>query len=450
MAILLFAMLAGTILAGYFTPREHILQLFSLWTFLFAAFTGILYLVRTGKHIQTVIAGAFIIRLTLLFMTPNLSPDYIRFIWDGQLISHGINPFSHLPPGVYPAHTESIPLADTLFSQLNALQRSNYTCYPPFNQAFFYMAALLFPGNLTGNIIVLRLFIILADLGTVLTGIKILKLTKKPVKHILFYAINPLVILELTGNLHFEGIMIFFLTLALYFMLKSRYGRAAIALSLSISVKLIPLIFIPVFIKKTGLKKGIFFTAITALLTLILLLPVIPHGNHAGFLKSITLYFQNFEFNASIFYILRYIGFQTKGYDRIALYGPALSVISLVVIIGISLIRKNSKPLIFIHSLLFIHTVYYLLAMVVHPWYIIPVLALSVFGNYRFPLVWSFTIFFTYYSYTGIPYKENMWIIFFEYVCLAGMFIHEVLKMSKHNGSVPSIRKWFSKAMLFW
>jgi hypothetical protein len=52
----------------------------------------------------------------------------------------------------------------------------------------------------------LRVFILLAEIGT---------LTKISENHtktsVAFYAFNPLIILELTGNLHFEAVVILFL-----------------------------------------------------------------------------------------------------------------------------------------------------------------------------------------------------------------------------------------------
>ena len=40
---------------------------------------------------------AVLARFILLFSTPNLSDDIFRFIWDGRLLNHGINPFEQLP-----------------------------------------------------------------------------------------------------------------------------------------------------------------------------------------------------------------------------------------------------------------------------------------------------------------------------------------------------------------
>jgi exodeoxyribonuclease VII large subunit len=59
------------------------------------------------------------------------------------------------------------------------------------------------------------------------------------------YALNPLIIIELTGNLHPEAIMILFLVLASILALSNRIALAAIPFGFAVSTKFIPVLFIP-------------------------------------------------------------------------------------------------------------------------------------------------------------------------------------------------------------
>jgi uncharacterized membrane protein len=72
---------------------------------------------------------------------------------------------------------------------------------------------------------------------------------------VFIYALNPLVIIELTGNLHFEAVMIFFTLLSVWLLVTNKWILASLALTLAISAKLLPIIFLPLlFITLVGKK----------------------------------------------------------------------------------------------------------------------------------------------------------------------------------------------------
>jgi alpha-1,6-mannosyltransferase len=156
------------------------------------------------------VSVSILLRLIFLFALPNLSDDFCRFIWDGRLTVSGLNPYLVLPTD-FPENA--------LFSHLNSPQY--YTVYPPVSQYIFAFSAWVFPENILGSVIVMRVFIILADIGCIL-------LLKKLTKNYLWYAFNPLVIIELTGNLHFEGVMLCWFLLALYVLVEMRQRDKAI------------------------------------------------------------------------------------------------------------------------------------------------------------------------------------------------------------------------------
>ncbi|MBE2207161.1 MAG: DUF2029 domain-containing protein [Saprospiraceae bacterium] len=434
-------LLAALSAAGYFalgqTGRTHFSTLLALYIVLFVLFLLLVRQIKMADAVRFGIGCSLVLQLVLLFHLPNLSDDYFRFIWDGQLITHGINPYSALPPEVLDVIAPTAPMSEELFARLNELQRSNYTCYPPFNELFFVLPAWIFPQSILANVVLMRLFIIAANLGTALLGLRVLRALGRPESDVLYFALNPLVVVELAGNLHFEALMVFFLVAALHFAVRKRHLSAGAALALSASVKLAPLMLIPLFFRFFGFRKWTAFAAVTVGLTLLLFLPVPVLGGVEGFFKSIGLYFNNFEFNAGIFYGLKQLGYWFSGRNMIAVIGPALSVVTLGIIFYLTFFRKNEAPGTLISSLLLAMTAYYLLGTTVHPWYIATPLALSVFTSFRYPMVWSFAVFFSYSAYAATPFSENRWLVGLEYLFVLAVLLWE---WRKREEPVPERR----------
>jgi uncharacterized membrane protein len=283
----------------------------------------------------------------------------------------------------------------------------------------------------------MRLLIIAADFGTLYFGKKLLQRLIMPVHAIFWYVLNPFIIIELTGNLHFEGVMIFFLVWSMYLLHVKKWQWAAVVLALSISVKLIPLIFLPLFfqwfVKKEtpfkGLKQLIAFYCITLGTTLVLFLPFYNSEFINNYSQTVALWFQNFEFNASIYYIARSIGYTFRGYNEIATIGKITPVLVVLFVFLISFFRKNSRFTALTTAMLLALSFYYFTTTTVHPWYVATLLILSVFTRYKYPLVWSYMIIFSYLAYINLnkaDKSENLWVIALEYSVVYGVFFWEL------------------------
>ncbi|PHN95746.1 mannosyltransferase, partial [Tenacibaculum discolor] len=119
----------------------------------------------------------------------------------------------------------------------------------------------------------MRSIIILADIGIFYFGRRLLKNLNRSPHLIFWYFINPLVIVELTGNLHFEGVMLFFFILSMFLLSIDKWKTAAMVIACSISIKLVPLLFLPIFLKYLGWKKSIVFYSIIGITSIALFLP---------------------------------------------------------------------------------------------------------------------------------------------------------------------------------
>ncbi|MEZ5083664.1 MAG: hypothetical protein R2750_09460 [Bacteroidales bacterium] len=414
---------------SYFVEREQFIFFFILYFFSFAAFLVLYQSFRKNDSLKFGIQLSLILRVLLLFVIPNLSNDFYRFIWDGRMSVLGFNPFTVLPNDFI--GTENMAMvgkdAQKLYDGQGSLSPGNYTCYPPVNQVFFIIPAFLFPQNIFFSIVLMRLMIIGAEIGTIHFGRKILRKLNLPESNILLYALNPFVIIELTGNLHFEAVTVFFLVVAVYYLLSEKWLPSALFMTLSVSVKLIPLIFLPVFLKRLGQNRTLKYSLFVILGSIILFLPFFSQELGSNFMSSIDLYFRKFEFNASIYYIIRWIGYQTHGWNIIQKAGPLLGIVVFVVVLLLSIIPKNQNPKQLMVSMLFAVSIYYFFSTTVHPWYLAVPLILSVFTRYRFMIVWSLLVMLSYNAYQFDDFQENLWFNMVEYGLVFGFLIGEAL-----------------------
>jgi hypothetical protein len=430
--------LASTILYfifAYSLERTEFNKLLVLWFALFGCF----YLLIKSKtiHTTTLIGLVVLFRLIFLFAIPNLSQDFYRFIWDGRMILEGLNPYLSLPEAFIQKGLHPIADAHNLYSGMGEMNGSHYTNYPPINQLCFLIAALFASKSVFGSIIVLRVLIIFADIGILYFGKKLLERLNLPIKNIFWYALNPFIIIEMTGNLHFEPVMLFFLIWSFYKLHQQKWIFAAVLLACSVSVKLIPLLFLPLFyqwfVKKeknwfVGLKKLSLFYAITLATIILLFLPFYSSEFIENYANSVGLWFRNFEFNASFYYIFREIGYLFRGYNEIAVIGKITPILTIVFLLIITFFRKNRTMPQLITALMFGLCFYYFSATTVHPWYLATPLILTVFTKYRFPIIWTIVIIFSYQAYANTPWKENLWFVALEYLVLYGFLFFELRK----------------------
>lgn len=385
-----------------------------------SAFGGYVFILQKDEYKKLLFNGGILIRILLFLSLPTLSDDLYRFIWDGTLLKNGIHPFDELP-GYYLNQNIS-GLDHQLYNKLNS--PNYFTIYPPLNQFIFWLSAVIGNGDWLVSSNVIRLILSAADVGSFFLLEKLLTHYGKSGKMAYWYFLNPLVIIEFTGNLHFEGLVIFFLLVGIYFYEKNKSLLSSVGFGLAVGTKLLPLIYLP-FLFLKGLKNKKWFISIMAgIIGLATLLPLLNETFIQAISQSLDLYFRSFEFNASIYFIAREVGYWIYGYNNIALIGPVLSILSFLSIMSISAIAylKNWKlP----KAFLFILTCYLLFATTVHPWYILPLLVFGLLSGYWFPVVWSFLIFITYAGYTKNGFELPMYIVVVEYLITALVLLVE-------------------------
>ena len=400
------------IIWAYNLVRFEHSKLLLIYTVLFGSYY---FIVKNQKIKESWLSYlAVLFRLLFLLAIPNLTQDFYRFVWDGRLILEGLNPYLHTPNELMESSIGLFPQMNTLYEGMGALSAKHYSNYPPVHQMPFIIAAFISKHSILGSIVVLRLILISADLGILVFGKKLLKKLNKPTRTMYWFILNPLVIIELTGNLHFEGLMLCFFIISLYFIHSKKWHIAAVVMALSIAVKLVPVLSLPLFLNKLGWKKSVLFYSVTAAVFIILFIPFFSFGLLENFSATIGLWFSNFEFNASVYYFLKGTLENINGVSVINSMGI---IVACVVTLQTSclLLKKKKETSQIILTILWILSGYYFISTTVHPWYIISLLLLSVFTNYKFVLVWSYTLILSYIAYNEYSVEECNSILIIEY-----------------------------------
>lgn len=424
-------MLSVVIMYAAFTydlVRSDFVKLLSLYAALFFLSFKVIQLQRLNWKL--LLGFGIVCRLVFLFAIPNLSQDFYRFIWDGRMTVEGINPYLSTPQEwMQSGNFDVVAQSRQLVEGMQSLNASHFTNYPPVSQWVYALSGILFPKSILGSVIVMRIILIFADIITFIFLRKLLLQLKLPQYQAFWYFLNPLVIIELTGNLHFEGLMVMCLLISIYLLLIKKWIWAAVLFGLSVSVKLLPLVLLPLFFhyfrkqEKLNIYKLIAFYGITFLTVFITFLSFLSVELVQNFGDSVALWFNKFEFNASIYYIIRWIGFQTVGWNIIGVAGKILPIAILITILGLSFFRKNNSEKTMFASMLFALSIYFLLSTTVHPWYLITPLAISIFTHYKYLFVWSFTVILSYSAYGINCFNEQLWIVGLEYLLVVLSFV---------------------------
>lgn len=425
-------LLALLSLAFYFTFAYHLerTDFIKLLTLFATLFFLCFKLVQFEKwNFKFLLAVGILFRLVFLIAEPNLSQDFYRFIWDGELVSHFMNPYLNVPNTLIEQSNLVIANAQELYNGMGSLSARHFSNYPPLNQLIFAVAALLGGKSILGSVIIMRITIILADIGIFYFGRKLLKNINQSPHLIFWYFLNPLVIIELTGNLHFEGVMLFFFVAALYLLSVHKWQWAAVLYACSISVKLVPLLFLPLFLNHFKFKKAIMFYVIIGVTSLLLFAPFYSSEFITNYSKTIGLWFSNFEFNAGLWNGIKHIGiqFDAKPWELIKTYGKITPILTIATVFIFTFLRKNQKLSVLLTSMLWVLTLYYFISATVHPWYVIFLVVLTAFTKYRFAIIWSATIVLSYFAYSLTDFKENLWLLTIEYIAVFTFLIYELI-----------------------
>jgi hypothetical protein len=414
-------------------PRENFPLTLALFTVAFGGMLGCYFLSDSKPSFWWLLGIGLLFRGSLFFFAPQWSEDGVRFLWDGELLRQGQNPYQMTPAQVQEQEGagEAVYLTQ-LLGELNSPHY--YSVYPPLNQVLFWGAAQFAQGQLENGYLALRFLLLLGEVGVFSLLCWLLAKFDLPQKQVIFYWLNPLVILEAVGNLHFEGLVLFFLVASLAAMSRQKLGFSGMFWGLAVGLKLLPLLFAPAFLFWKQTRKSLDFWGMAIGTGLLCFLPLALGNSWQNFFQSLQLYQGKFEFNASVYYLLREVGNWLVGYNTISILTKLGTAITVAGVIWMSWKRSQATFEGMIGLWVQLYLLYFILQPVVHPWYLLPGLGLSVLTRQWTFLLWSFGVIFSYQAYSQNPVQEQALFLMLEYgLVLLGLYLDYFRKQRTPN-----------------
>lgn len=303
-----------------------------------------------------VLALAFWLRLLAFAIPVGFSDDLFRYIWEGWVGLHGINPLQ-VPPASPSLDGLSIPVR----ALVNHPELSSV--YPPLAQLGFQLLAWLDPS--VGCFRSAAFLIELALLGCLSYHVVSRQL---PRHGLYFYALHPLPMVELIASAHVDGAALLLTVMALTLGHASRPRALAGACLLLAAgmVKVLPWVLLPSLLIKSGRSFGWRFVLLqgTSLLLLTggLCLPFL--SDPTAVLSGLSTYATHWEFNPSLFRLLR-LGMEPE---------TARRAVQLLFVAGVLWESRPGVPLEQLARRAFLS--FFLLSPTAHPWYFVWTLVL--------------------------------------------------------------------------
>ncbi len=204
--------------------------------------------------VSGMLAVALLARLILLPSNLIQENDCYRYVLDGEALLNGVNPYGYSPEDMAweaPAHFREAlnsPEAQAVLSRVGYPEIP--TIYPPAAQGAFALGALLTPWSWMGQ----RIVLLAGDIATISVLLGLLRNAALPLKRLVFYAWNPLILKEVINSVHIDGLVALGLALTILCLAKSlekerSAGWAALAgcaLAGAVLTKLYPILLAPI------------------------------------------------------------------------------------------------------------------------------------------------------------------------------------------------------------
>ena len=353
-----------------------------------------------GKRIVLwILLVGILLRGGMFFLTPIRETDFYRYLWDGAVTAHGINPYAYAPADV---RDDMIPATDPNASVLQSLARESggvleninnptlRTIYPPAAQSLFYAAYRITPFKLMGWRVVLSIFDVIA---TAAVGILLWRLGKSS-SYLAVYFWNPLLIYETYYNCHLDLATAALVITFVAFLAMRQHIIAAPALALAVGIKLWPIVLFPFLMfscRRHWLQVLLGLTIFAGLITVWFLSyqPAVQNPDDSGVFGFIKVGWSN----PGAYRAIHWAGGRIRDYFALQIDGDYLGwLIILFILVLLSNIfaicsRDDSHGLIVSMGILMVMMI--LLSPVVYPWYYIAIIPLAAAAPRWAFLLWT-------------------------------------------------------------
>lgn len=310
---------------------------------------GVWLVLRRGARLRLplLLAIGLLPRLVLLPLEPKLSEDVYRYLWDGRLVSEGVNPFPHAPadPSLARYH-------DALLARLNHAEVP--TIYPPLAQFLFGATARLAAEPWAWKTTLLGLEAIL-----LLALASLLRARGLPAERLLLYFWNPLVIVESFGSGHVDLAAAAFLLFAFALHERGRNRLSGALFASAVLVKYMPLLLVPTLLR----RRAFGMLAVAAIVIAAFFVPFLSAGS--ALWTGLATYLRHWEFNGPLYAILR--PFFLTG-------EPPRFILAALLAVATGVVAWRAKTL--TGAALLLLAVWILVSPTVYPWYLLLLVAL--------------------------------------------------------------------------
>ena len=311
-----------------------------------------------------------------------LSGDVNRYQWDGRVINSGIDPYAYAPNAPELAHLHAnaslseykSSIGDSL-ARDRSLSRLTFnhlrTIYPPGAEYFFALSTAVSPYGIGWKIPSLvamaascwALVILLRGMG------------RRP-EGALAFALSPVVLLQGTMDVHIDVVMVAFALWSLVAWRKGWWLAGGSLLGIAVGVKILPLLLLPWMLRAASTKNRVLF--VTAMLATLLAIYAPFLNIHV--VESLADFSVRFAANSLLGTMLVQIA--PVPIARIALLVMFVTSLALLWYRRVEPMRAMTMAFLF---LLFF-------SPIVHPWYLIILVALGVMMPMRSVLTFATTI----------------------------------------------------------
>ena len=355
--------------------------------------------------IGLVLAAAWHIEFLRLPSGPD--DDIHRYVWDGRLQRLGYNPYLVVPsdPAAKGLHT----------SETRNMNNPDLPSpYPPGAQLFFRAITAIHESAFA-----MKVAFVICEFAIVFVLLDVLRCTRQGAHLVLAFAWNPLLAIEAAGSGHIDIVGALLLVVSAAALVRRWRATAAVALGLAIAVKFLPVVLLPLYLKRVRIRDAALAGAVVALLYL----PFLDRSffNHGRIpIGSLGTYVQNFRFNGPVFAILHHlappqllaglavlVGLVTATWQRIRSAAPELSP-------DVCAWSLFAWPM----------AASLLCAPVVFPWYLLWLLPFLTSASTLLIIIWTVSIIPTYVQWhlsaLGRPWGSLPgWVMVLEYGCVA-------------------------------
>ena len=315
------------------------------------------YVRRVGLTARTLWVGAVVFRLVAFPLTPSLSDDGYRYLWDGAVaVEHGVSPYALRPndPRLSSLHD------GVAFERMNS--PAYFSVYPPVSQQVFQLAVRLGGDGGLGGWFALKSLLLVAE------GVGLWALVRAVgASRAGLYAWCPLPVVEIAGQGHTEALVVGGLGLLL--VSAGRVPWGSVGVTLAGLVKLWPLALLPHVWRRERWRGVVVSFTLFFATSFTLWTP----GAFAHAAESLSLFFGTFDEYAGPYRALKWALHSFAGKAAGSVASVALTGVAALVA-GWTVLTDEGERAGLRRSVATIVIVASCAASTVHPWYLTPVL----------------------------------------------------------------------------